>query len=91
MVPARTAYPELSIAALTVILGAARPVGAISLHQQLLRRGFEVSEATVGRLLRDFDRLDYTTLGVTTGRRITSARNSWTALRFRVHSGKRSR
>jgi len=71
MVPARTAYPELSIAALTVILGAARPVGAISLHQQLLRRGFDVSEATVGRLLRDFDRLDYTTLGITTGRRIT--------------------
>ena len=46
MAPARTAHPELSIAALTVILGAARPVGAIALHQQLLRRGFDVSEAT---------------------------------------------
>src|SRR5260221_4872293 len=69
--PPRTAHPELSIAALTIVLGAARPVGAIALHQLLLKRGFAVSEATVGRILRDFDRLGYTTLGMTTGRKIT--------------------
>lgn len=59
--PGRTARRDLFQAVLVALSQTDEPMGASSIHEQLLKSGYSLSEPTVGRLLREFDRLGYTT------------------------------
>jgi GntR family transcriptional repressor for pyruvate dehydrogenase complex len=67
-----TSADELTGAVLSLLIDADKPTGASVIHERLLGQGFQLSEPTVGRLLREFDRLGYTTSEGRLGRLVTS-------------------
>ncbi|MZP29970.1 FCD domain-containing protein [Heliobacterium undosum] len=60
-------------AILSVIQESPEPVGSGSIRAEAARRGLEMSEATVGRLLKDLDDKGYTVRQGFQGRRLTDA------------------
>lgn len=70
--PARMVRADLTAAVLFILAAADRPTGASVIHERLLGRGFQISEPTVGRLLREFDRLGYTSSQGRLGRLLTA-------------------
>lgn len=70
--PARMVRADLATAVLTTLSAAEAPTGATFLHGRLLASGYRLSEPTVGRLLREFDRLGYTTRHGKLGRMVTA-------------------
>ncbi len=69
--PGRIVREDLVAAVLAILSTARGPIGASTIHAQLLRDDFDLSEPTVGRLLRELDRLGYTTPRGRLGRSIT--------------------
>ncbi|QGG47747.1 FadR/GntR family transcriptional regulator [Heliorestis convoluta] len=51
---------EQEEAVLSVIHRYDEPIGSGNIREKVAERGFQISEATVGRLLKDFDNLGYT-------------------------------
>ena len=64
---------RLEADSLAVIRDADQPVGSGALSANLRQRGHVVSEATVGRLLRDFDQAGYTQKAGFQGRNLSAA------------------
>ena len=62
----------LATAVLEVLSDRLRPIGSSLIHEQLLASGHRVSEPTVGRILRDLDRIGLTTGHGHQGRTLTS-------------------
>ncbi|MCX7779573.1 MAG: FCD domain-containing protein [Negativicutes bacterium] len=50
---------RLAAEILTILKDAAQPVGCGAISSMLRKKGYSVSEATVGRILRDFDECGY--------------------------------
>ena len=65
---------RLEVDALAIIRDAAQPVGSGALSSILRQLGHGVSEATVGRLLRDFDLAGYTSKAGFQGRKSLAGR-----------------
>jgi GntR family L-lactate dehydrogenase operon transcriptional regulator len=64
---------DLMAAVLLLLSEVDRPTGASVIHEHLLLKGFQLSEPTVGRLLRELDRRGYTTSEGRLGRLLTTA------------------
>ncbi len=65
--------PDLTAAVLQLLSEVDRPTGASVIHEHLLNQGFQLSEPTVGRLLRELDRRGYTTAEGRLGRLLTAS------------------
>ena len=63
---------DVSAAVLEILSRSSGPVGSSVIHERLLGWGHRLSEPTVGRLLRDFDRGGYTTRRSNMGRVLTA-------------------
>lgn len=63
---------DVSAAVLEILSRSDGPVGSSVIHERLLGWGHTLSEPTVGRLLRDFDRGGYTTRRSNMGRVLTA-------------------
>ncbi len=64
---------DLELQALSVLAAAAEPVGSRRLSEALRDAGFDLAEATAGRLLRQFDRSGFTRAVGTKGRVLGAA------------------
>ena len=67
----RSDRADVTTAVLEVLADRLRPTGSSVIHEQLLAGGHRVSEPTVGRVLRDLDRLGFTTAHGRQGRTLT--------------------
>jgi GntR family transcriptional repressor for pyruvate dehydrogenase complex len=63
---------DLVAAVLSLLAEADRPTGASVIHERLLDQGFQLSEPTVGRLLRELDRRGLTARQGRLGRLVTA-------------------
>jgi GntR family L-lactate dehydrogenase operon transcriptional regulator len=64
---------DLVAAVLSLLSKTDRPTGASVIHERLLGQGFQLSEPTVGRLLRELDRRGFTTRRGRLGRMLTAS------------------
>ncbi len=63
---------RMEYAVLTIIRDAGQPVGCGAISSVLQGRGYTISEATVGRILRDFDIAGYTEKAGYQGRKLSN-------------------